>query len=148
MAINIDPRYRVRRNAEHEEKMRYLTQELKVFSSYAQIIVISAIIGYNFHAYVPFEKGASDGGILPQFFTDEDKDIINLIAYAHEKNQDILRGDPLKMYKIFEFYANGGFPILISKLGVDFVDKTKNDPLKIMRTYFKLLLTDKLLKKE
>ena len=146
MAINIDARYRVKRNAAQDEQMRYLVQELKIFNSYAQIIVISAIIGYNFEKYVPFEKSAET--ILMQFFDERDKDIINLIAYAHEKDQNVLRNDPTKMYKIFESYANGGFPVLVSKLGIDFVDKEKNDRLTILRNYYRLLLTKSLLGKK
>ena len=143
MAINIDARYRVRRNAEQEEQMRYIVQELKLFGSYAQVVIASAIVGYNFDAYVPFDKYASDG-ILMQFFAERDKDIINMIAYAKSKNQDILRKDPLEMYRIFEAYANGGFPILMNKLGVDFVDKTKNDRLTLLRKYYSCLLSNSL----
>ena len=49
MAIYTDPKYRIKRNAEHEEQMRYIIQELKLFQSYSQILMLSAVVGYSLH---------------------------------------------------------------------------------------------------
>ena len=42
---------------------------------------------------------------------------MDLIAYAHAKEQAILKEDG--KYEIFEAYAHGGFPILLDLLEVD-----------------------------
>lgn len=146
MPINIDNTYRINRNLDQEDKMRYLWKDLKVFNSYSQIITISALIGYANGAYVPFTNNAEAVQIIN--FEDKEKDIINLLAYMKEGNQSILRPKPKndpehnKMYQAFEFYANGGFPILCKKLGVDFVDKEKNNRYEILHRYFEMLVTN------
>ena len=126
MPINIDNTYRINRNIDQEEQMRYLWRDLKVFNSYGQILTISALIGYVNDAYV-------------------------LLAYLKEGNQSILqersKDDPdrNKMYQAFEFYANGGFPILCKKLGVDFADKSKNDRYTILHNYYNMLVSSDLM---
>lgn len=137
MAIYTDPKYRIKRNAEHEEQMRYIIQELKLFQSYSQILMLSAVVGYSNELYIPSKNTASDG-VLMQFFTQRDYDIMDFIAYAHKKEQSILRNN--EKYEIFESYANGGFPLVMDKLGIDFVDKQNNDRTEILRRYYRLLL--------
>ena len=44
MPINIDTTYRINRNQEQEDMMRYLWKELKIFNDYHQILTISALI--------------------------------------------------------------------------------------------------------
>lgn len=144
MPINIDTTYRVNRNLDQEEQMRYLWRELRVFNDYHQILVISALIGYANDAYVPFTNKAEPVQIIN--FEDREKEIINFLAYLKEGNQSILqeraKDDPdrNKMYQAFEFYANGGFPILCKKLGVDFADKSKNDRYTILHKYYTMLV--------
>lgn len=144
MPINIDTTYRINRNLDQEEQMRYLWRELKVFNDYHQILVLSAIIGYANNAYVPFTNKAEPVQIIN--FEDREKEIINFLAYLKEGNQSILQArakddpDRYKMYQAFECYANGGFPILCKKLGVDFADKSKNDRYKILLNYYKMLV--------
>lgn len=139
MAIYTDPKYRIKRNAEHEEQMRYVIQELKLFQSYSQILMLCAVVGYSNELYIPIKNTASDG-VLMQFFTQRDYDIMDFIAYAHKKEQSILRNN--EKYEIFESYANGGFPLVMDKLGIDFVDKQNNDRTEILRRYYTLLLTN------
>ena len=136
MAIFIDTKYRIKRNLEYDEKMKYISQELKIFDSYSQIIMLSAVIGYNNGLYVPIKNNAE--GILMQFFTQRDYDIIDFIAYAHIKEQGILKDT--KKYEILESYANGGFPLLIDKLGIDFDDKKQNDRISILKKLYANLL--------
>ena len=119
--------------------MRYLFQDLKIFQSYSQILMVSAIIGYNNRAYAEIQKAASDP-VQITFFTEKDKDYMDFLAYAKTKDQSILSTS--EKYAIFESYANGGFPILIDKLGVNFDEPEKNDRLQILKEYFKLLLND------
>ena len=45
------------------------------------------------------------------------KNLMDLIAYAHTKEQAILKEDG--KYEIFEAYAHGGFPILLELLEID-----------------------------
>ena len=79
-------------------------------------MVLSAVVGYVNHAFVPVTKPASDG-VLMQFFTETDYDLMDLIAYAHVQEQAILKEDG--KYEIFEAFANGGFPILLELLEID-----------------------------
>lgn len=149
MAINIDITYRINRNQEQDEQMRYLVRDLKVFNSYSQILTISALIGYANNEYLPFSKNAES--VQLQFFTPREQEVMNLLAYAHVGNQSILqerdKDDPDKneMYHIFEFYANGGFPILCKKLGVDFIEKNKNDRYTILHNYYMMLVSNDLM---
>ena len=149
MPINIDTTYRINRNQDQEEQMRYLWRDLRVFNDYHQILVISALVGYANHAYVPFVNKAEPVQIIN--FEDREKEIINFLAYLKEGNQSILqeraKNDPdrNKMYQAFEFYANGGFPILCKKLGVDFADKSKNDRNTILLKYYTMLVENDLL---
>ena len=149
MPINIDTTYRINRNLDQEEQMRYLWRDLRIFNDYHQILVISALIGYANDAFVPFINKAEPVQIIN--FEDREKEIINFLAYLKEGNQSILREKPKddpdrnKMYQAFEFYANGGFPILCKKLGVDFADKNKNDRYTILHKYYNMLVQNDLM---
>lgn len=149
MPINIDTTYRINRNLDQEEQMRYLWRDLRIFNDYHQILVIAALIGYANDAYVPFVNKAEPVQIIN--FEDREKEIINFLAYLKEGNQSILREKPKsdpdrnKMYQAFEFYANGGFPILCKKLGVDFADKNKNDRYTILHKYYNMLVQNDLM---
>lgn len=134
MAFLVNSRYRIRRNADQEVIMLAL-RDAKIFSAYRDILMSSAIIGFNNESRVPIEKAASDG-VLMQFFNENDYDLINLIAYAETGDKAILNKD--EKYKIFEEYANGGFPILLGLL--DIVDDgTELNRQKVLINYFKLL---------
>lgn len=61
--------------------MQKLLAGNKVFNAYRDILVLSAVIGYSNKAYKPVDKPASDG-VLMQFFTETDYDLMDLIAYA------------------------------------------------------------------
>ena len=82
---------------------------------------------------------------------EREKEIMNFLAYLKEGNQSILQERPKedpdrnKMYQAFEFYANGGFPILCKKLGVDFADKSKNDRYTILHNYYNMLVSNDLM---
>ena len=146
MAINIDMTYRINRNLDQDDKMRYLTRELKIFNSYSQILTISTLLGYANDAYVPFEKNAEP--VLMTFFSNREYELMNLLAYKKVGNQSILqekrKDDPNRneMYHIFEYYANGGFPILCKKLGVDFVDTSKNNRITVLLNYYNMLVSN------
>lgn len=139
MALYINDRYRIRRNVAQEENMKYLIQELNVFQSYSQILVISALIGYINDACAEFTKSDT---VLMNSFNRRSYDIMDFIAYACTKNQSLLTSeDNTEKYRYFENFANGGFPILIKKLGINFEDKTKNDRFAILRKYYMMLIT-------
>ena len=122
---------------------------MRVFNDYHQILVISALVGYANNAYVPFVNKAEPVQIIN--FEDREKEIINFLAYLKEGNQSILQEKPKdspdrnKMYQAFECYANGGFPILCKKLGVDFADKSKNDRYTILHKYYTMLVQNDLM---
>ena len=65
---------------------------------------------------------------------------MNLMAFAREKKQSVLKTDD--KYAIFESYANGGFPLLIKKLDINFIDRGKNNRQVILEKYFELLLNN------
>lgn len=115
MSFYVNIKYRVRRNEAYQALMQKITSGNKIFNSYRDVLVISAVIGYCNKAYIPFEKTADP--VLMQFFSETDFDLMDLIAYAHAKEQAILKED--KKYEIFESYANGGFPILMKLLEID-----------------------------
>lgn len=145
MALAININYRIKRNSEHETQMRYLVNELKVFKSLSSVLVVSAIIGYNNGINYPFEKSAEP--VLMQFFTDDNYDIMNLLAYAFQRDQSIFKkmdgNKPNnRQFEIFEKYANAGFPILVEKLGVNFNEKEKNDRRTIIRRYYSMLMSN------
>lgn len=125
MSFYVNPKYRIKRNADQQEMMQKLMTGNKVFNAYRDILMISSVIGYVNNAYVPVTKPASDG-VLMQFFTETDYDVMDLLAFAHEKEQAILKED--NKYGIFEAYANGGFPLLLELLEVD--ETTEIDPSK------------------
>lgn len=116
MSFYVNLKYRIKRSADQQEMMQKLLNGNKVFNAYRDILVLSAVVGYVNKAYVPVSKPASDG-VLMQFFTETDYDLMDLLAYAHAKEQAILKEDG--KYEIFEAYANGGFPILLELLEID-----------------------------
>lgn len=116
MSFYVNSKYRIKRSADQQEMMQKLINGNKVFNAYRDIMVLSSVIGYVNHAYVPVKKPASDA-VLMQFFTETDYDLMDLLAYAHSKEQAILKEDG--KYEIFEAYVNGGFPILLELLEID-----------------------------
>lgn len=129
MSFYVNSKYRIKRSADQQEMMPKLISGNKVFNAYRDIMVLSAVVGYVNHAFIPVTKPASDG-VLMQFFTETDYDLMELIAYAHAQEQAILKEDG--KYEIFEAYANGGFPILLELLEIDVtteIDTTKQEEI-------------------
>ena len=91
MSIYVNNVYRIKRSASQQEKMQKIIRA-NIFESYKDILMISAVIGYNEKRYIPIEKAASDG-VLMSFFTQKDYDIIDLIAYSYKKEQTIIKDD-------------------------------------------------------
>jgi hypothetical protein len=137
MAIYTNSKYRLKRNSDQEIFMKKLV-EARIFSSYSEILTVSALIGYNNNLFTPITKAASDG-VLMQFFNEEEKDLMDILAYCYFKKQSILRED--KKYEVYESYANGGFPVLISRLGIT-NDEDEVDRKKVLTQYFMLLATN------
>lgn len=138
MAFDIDQRYRIKRSSEQEEDMRYLVNELKLFKSLSQLLVVSAVIGYKNHKLIKIEKNAEP--VLMNSFSPKSYDMMNFLAYATKKDQSVLRDD--KQFEFFERYANGGFPILVDKLGINFIDKSKNNRNELLTRYYSLLVSE------
>ena len=146
--INVNQRYRIRRSAEHEKAMKHLIA-MKLFQTYGQIMVVSAIIGYKNNAFDDHFQAANDPVLMNQF-NSKAYDIINFLAFAKEKKQSILKDydqdeereglDIYAKYHIFEGYANGGFPILLDKLGIDINNLEEFDQIELLRKYYRLLV--------
>lgn len=136
MAYMLDHTYRIKRNAEQEERMRYLV-ELGVFRGYAQIICASAILGYNKKIYVPIKTTASDAVQIINF-NEHEQNLMDYIAFSHTQQQAILKD--MAKYTIFESYANGGFDLLFDALGIDMTNKQKNNKSEILNKIYKIFL--------
>lgn len=138
MSTYVNNQFRIKRNALQQEAMQKLTNA-KVFDAYKDILMISAMIGYTNGVYKPIEKAASDG-VLMQFFSPRDYDVMDLIAYAHKREQSIINSD--EKYEIFSSYANAGFPILLDKLEITDIDAIDTATArKILMRYYSLLLS-------
>lgn len=94
MSFYVNPKYRIKRSADQHEMMQKLLSGNKVFNAYRDILVLSAVVGYTNNAFVPVTKAASDA-VLMQFFTETDYDLMDLLAYAHAKEQAILKEDEI-----------------------------------------------------
>lgn len=144
MAIKVFNQYRIRRNASQATAMKKLV-DAHIFTQYKDILMISALIGYNENRYVEIEKAGEP--LLMQFFKDRDYDIIDLMVFAHKKDQQILKQE--EKYKVFESYANGGFPILLKKLGLENIDEMESigieDARTIQKKYYSLLISNSFL---
>lgn len=127
-------KYRIKRSKLQEEKMKYLIDN-KIFASYADILALSAIIGYKYKQKINIGLAASDPVQL-NFFSREDRIMINLIAYADKGEQSVLDENSTEKYNIYENYANGGFPILWEHLNLDIDEEIPN----IIEVFNKLLL--------
>jgi dnd system-associated protein 4 len=137
MAIYINNKYRIKRNEAHEYAMDKL-RRLGIFDSYRDMLMVSAIIGYINKQCISIEKAASDG-VLMQFFSENDYDIMNLIAYAHTSDQTVLIRD--EKYEIFEKYANGGFPILIDLLDLNEHEDDAIERKLVLTKYYSILIS-------
>ncbi len=138
-SIEKGTQYRFARNANYQEKMRRLSDDLKLFSGYKDIMMPSAIIGFKNGLYKEIDNVASDRVQLA-FFSEKDLEIIDLIAYAHTKDQKVLKSK--EKYEIFECYANAGFPILYDKLEIT-SDTTIDKREELLNKYYLLLLDPK-----
>ena len=67
MSIYVNNVYRIKRSASQQEKMQKIIRA-NIFESYKDILMISAVIGYNEKRYIPIEKAASDGGFNVLFY--------------------------------------------------------------------------------
>ena len=112
MAVSVDMKYRMKRSKIYENEMKELIKA-EIFSTYRDILVLSATIGYVNNQFEPVEKPASDG-VLMQFFSNEDRNLMDLLAFIKTNNHIILHNS--EKYQYFEGYANGGFPILLKLL--------------------------------
>lgn len=146
MSIYVNNVLRIKRSASQQEKMQQIIKA-GVFSGYKDILMASAIIGYNENRYVPIEKAASDG-VLMSFFNEKDYDIIDLISYSHKKEQTIIKSD--EKYEIFSSYANGGFQLLMEKLNLNEIEEeiSEDDARKAQSRYYSLLLSGAFLPEE
>lgn len=129
--------YRVKRELGHQDMMLKLIREADLFKDYSKVLMISAIVGYINDSSEQIERNGEP--VQLSFFSERDRDIMDLLAYASTEDQSVL--DREEKYEIFERYAKGGFPILLERLGVDeeteFDERTKQETV---RRFYALLL--------
>lgn len=135
MAFLLDTKYRIRRNVEFEKQMKVL-QDKKIFKSYSDILTISAMIGYKKKKRIPFTKSAET--VQLSFFSGNDIDLINLLSFSESKDKKILNSK--EKYKIFEEYANGGFPYLLESLQINDLDNFERES--VLLRYFNAISSD------
>ncbi len=147
MAIAVFPEYRIKRAKSTADAMKKLI-DYKIFNRYKDIIMISAIIGYNENRYVEIDKFAEP--VLMTFFKQRDYDLMDLIAFAYKKDPELLHSE--KKYKIFESFANGGFPILLRKLGLEDIESRESfspeEVKTLQKKYYTLLISDSFIPKD
>ena len=80
MAIRTNLNYRFKRSADQEERMKYLIHDLNLFRSYSQILMVSAVIGYNKDAFCPITNSASDT-VQMTTFQEKDRDVHQQVAH-------------------------------------------------------------------
>ena len=138
MAVSVDINYRLKRSKIYEPEMKELINA-NIFKAYSNILVLSATIGYANNRFEPIEKSASDG-VLMQFFSNEDRNLMDLLAFIKTNSHKILHNS--EKYQYFEGYANGGFPILLKLLdwvgGDEFVSSVNRKEL-LMSLYTQLV---------
>ena len=138
MAVSVDINYRLKRSKIYEPEMKELINT-NIFKAYSNILVLSATIGYANNRFEPIEKPASDG-VLMQFFSNEDRNLMDLLAFIKTNSHNILHNS--EKYQYFEGYANGGFPILLKLLdwvgGDEFVSSVNRKEL-LMSLYTQLV---------
>ncbi len=127
-------KFRIKRSRLQEEKMKFLIDN-RIFAGYADILALSAILGYKYDRNISIDLQASDPVQL-NFFSREDRLMINLIAYAHKGEQAVLDSNSNEKYEIYESYANGGFPILWEHLELNVEEDIGN----VVEVFNKLLL--------
>ncbi|WP_204573471.1 hypothetical protein [Collinsella intestinalis] len=98
--------------------MEYLTQTVRLFPSYAVLMMFSAFTGYANDAFLPVERPLAGKGLHLSNFDSMPggRALLDLFAFAHTKSQDALATDGA--YEAFEGYANAGYPLLLQKLGI------------------------------
>ena len=47
MSVYVDTKYRIKRNEEYDDNMRYIVQDLKIVQSMSELLVACALIGFN-----------------------------------------------------------------------------------------------------
>lgn len=113
-----NPNYRINREERYGKSMEYLTQDAKLFPSYAVLLIYSALVGYENDAFLPVERPLPGMGIHLTNFDSipGGRELLDLLAFARMRSQEALATD--ESYKAFEGYANAGYPLLLQKLGI------------------------------
>ncbi len=124
--------------------------ETKVFPTMKDVFMFALTLGFRLGERRPFTKRSGDP-IPPRVFTDEDMNIIELIAYTSQDDISILIAEEAtieKKCKIIEEYANYGMDIMIKKFCTPsfdeseyrkFVESFQNDSVGNLQTLSSLI---------
>ena len=117
-SVGRNPNYRIKRDEKYAESMEYLTQVVRLFPSYAVLMMFAAFAGYANDAFLPVKRSLASRGLHLSNFDamPGGRELLELFAFAHTKSQDALATDAA--YGAFEGYANAGYPLLLKKLGI------------------------------
>jgi dnd system-associated protein 4 len=96
-----------------------LVKDLKIgegstgpFSTYYEVLVFAAVLGFRRKKFIPFEENADIDPIRQEQF---DSKIINLLVLMHNRDLHILEktiDSEMRKINIFEAYINGGLEVL------------------------------------
>ena len=113
-----NPNYRIKRDERFADSMEYLTQEVRLFPSYAVLMMFAAFAGHANDVFLPVERPLAGKGLHLSNFDSMPggRELLDLFAFVHTKSQDALATDA--GYEAFEGYANAGYPLLLQKLGI------------------------------
>lgn len=110
----------VNRSKEYEELYRILgaQPETRLFETMKDVFLVALALGFRDDYRKPLKANAQDG-IRLDYFTDEQKSMMDLIAFAAKGDINILiEQDEIiaEKYQLIEEYANGGMQILNEQL--------------------------------
>ena len=102
----------IKRNILHEPFVQDL-YEKKVFPTFYDLLILSALVGYKKKRYEPFQKSTQDPIKFHIFESNNLSDFIFIIALLkHNQDISIFKIDSeVDICEPFEFYASGGITV-------------------------------------
>lgn len=90
-------------------------KENKFFDTMKDVYMMAIAVGFRFGQRLAFNKSAGED-IALRYFNDDDKKVMDLVAYSAADDISILFSDDEyqeKKYKLLEEFANGGMKIMV-----------------------------------
>lgn len=102
----------------YEKYYQNLYRDMKFFETLKDIFMLSAVLGFKQGVRLPFDKSGGEP-IKDHIFSQEDKDVMDIIALETEKDLKILLNENRdEKYKMIEEYAHAGIKYLVDNIYV------------------------------